>query len=160
MKGQVERIALPPLDHDDPPDVLEAFLSKRVRGWGTAPARLSPVETCALWILFALNTAFGAWLLAVRAGTAECGGPVCTAITLGDHPALPLVLTGVCVGATVVATPLTRGLTRAGGARLGLVAVAGLAGVIAVAGVVAVVVAVALGLALTFVLLFVVIDRL
>jgi len=64
------------------------------------------------------------------------------------------------VGATVVAAPLTRGLTRAGGARLGLVGVAGLSGVIAVAGVVAVVAAVALGLALAFGLLLFVVDRL
>jgi hypothetical protein len=160
VKGQVERLALPPLDRDDPPNVLEAFLAERVRGWGTVAARLSPVETCALWIVFALNTALGAWLLAVRAGTAACGGGVCTVITLGDHPTLALVLAGICVGATVVATPLTRGLTRASGARLGLIAVAGLTGVAAVAGVVAVVVAVALGLALAFGLLFVVIDRL
>jgi hypothetical protein len=160
VKGQVERFALPALDHDDPPNVLEVFLDERVRGWGTVPARLSPVETGALWILFALNTALGVWLLAVRAGTAACGGPVCTVITLGDHPTLALVLAGTCVGATVVATPLTRGLTRAGGVPLALVAVAGLTGVAAVAGVVAVVVAVALGLALAFGLLFVVIDRL
>jgi hypothetical protein len=156
----VERLSLPPLDRRDSPNVLEAFLNDRVRGWGTVPARLSLGETCALWILFALNAALGAWLLAVRSGTAVCGGPVCTVITLGDHPTLPLVLAGVCVGGTVVATPLTRGLTRAGGARLGLVAVAGLAGVSAVAGVVAVIVAIALGLGLAFGLVFVVIDRL
>jgi hypothetical protein len=160
VKGQVERLALPPLDHDDPPNVLEAFLAERVRGWGAVPARLSLGETCALWILFALNTALGAWLLAVRAGTAACGGPACSVITLGDHPTLALVLAGICVGSTVVATPLTRGLTRASGAPLVLLAVAGLAGVVAVAGLVAVVVAIALGLALTFGLLFVVIDRL
>lgn len=160
MKAQVERFALPSLDHDDPPNVLEVFLDERVRGWGTVAARLSLVETGALWILFALNTALGAWLLAVRAGTAACGGPVCTVITLGDHPTLALVLAGTCVGVTVVATPLTRGLTRAGGARLGFIAAAGLSGVIAVAGVVAVVVAVALGLALAFGLLLFVIDRL
>jgi hypothetical protein len=156
----VERLSLPPLDRRDSPNVLEAFLNDRVRGWGTVPARLSLGETCALWILFALNAALGAWLLAVRSGTAVCGGPVCTVITLGDHPTLSLVLAGVCVGGTVVATPLTRGLTRAGGARLGLVAVAGLAGVSAVAGVVAVIVAIALGLGLAFGLVFVVIDRL
>jgi hypothetical protein len=160
VKGQVERRALPALDRDDPSNVLDEFLSERVRGWGTVPARLSPVETGALWILFALNAAFGAWLLAVQASTAACGGPVCTVITLGDHATLALVLTGVCVGATVVATPLTRGLTRAGGTRLGVIAVAGFSGVVAVAGVVAVVVAVALGLALTFGLLLFVIDRL
>jgi hypothetical protein len=160
VKGQVERLSLPPLDRDDPPNVLGAFLDERVRGWGSVPARLSPVETCALWVLFALNAALGAWLLAVRAGTAACGGPVCSVITLGDHSTLPLILASVCVGGTVVATPLTRGLTRAGGARLGLVAVAGLAGVSAMAGVIAVIVAIAFGLALTFGLLFVVIDRL
>src|SRR5689334_21523898 len=153
-------LARPPLDRDDPPNVLDGFLDERVRGWGTVSTRLSPVETGALWILFALNAAFGAWLLAVRAGTAKCGGPVCTVITLGDHPPLALVLAGICVGATVVAAPLTRGLTRAGGARLGLVGVAGLSGVIAVAGVVAVVAAVALGLALAFGLLLFVVDRL
>jgi hypothetical protein len=160
VKGQVERLALPPLDRDDPPNVLETFLAERARGWGTVRARLSAVETCALWILFALNAALGAWLLAVRAGTAACGGPVCTVVTLGDHPTVALVFASICIGATVVATPMTRGLTRAGGAPLALVAVAGLTGVAAVAGVVAVVVAIALGLALASGLLFVVIDRL
>jgi hypothetical protein len=160
VEGQVERFALPALDRDDPPDVLEGFLDERVRSWGTVPARLSIFETGALWILFALNAALGAWLLALQAGTAACGGPVCTVITLGDHPTIALVFAGICLGVTVVATPLTRGLTRAGGAQLGLIAVAGLSGVIAVAGVVAVVAAVALGIALTFGLLLFVIDRL
>ena len=156
----MERRALLALDRDDPPNVVEEFLSERVRGWGSVAARLSSIESGALWILFALNAAFGAWLLAVQAGTVACSGPVCTVITLGDHPTLALTFAAICVGATVVATPLTRGLTRAGGARLGLIAVAGLSGVIAVAGVVAVVAAVALGLALTFGLLLFVIDRL
>jgi len=158
VEGQEGSLAPLALDRDDPPNVLEEFLQERVRGWGSVPARLSPVETAALWTLFALNAAFGACLLAVPdIGSANLLGMI---ITLGGRPTLALVLAGSCVGATIVVTPLTRGLTRAGGARLALLAVAVLTGVAAVAGVVAVVVVVALGLAVALGLLFVVIDRL
>ena len=158
MEGQERCLAPLVLDRDDPPNVLEEFLDERVRGWGSVPARLSPIETGVLWILFALNAAFGAGLLAVPdIGSA---GLVGTIITLGGRPTLALVLASICVGAIVVATPLTRGLTRADGVRLALVAVAGLSGVVALAGVLAVVVAVALGLGLALGLLFVVVDRL
>ena len=105
-----------------------------------------------LWALFALNVAFGSWLLAVpNLGSA---GIVGTIITLGGNATVCFVLASIGAGALFVAVPLTRGLTRSGGLPLVLIAIGGLCGVTAVAGVVAVVVAVALGL------LFVVIDRL
>ena len=158
MEGQERSLAPLVLDRDDPPNVLEEFLEERVRGWGSVPARLSPIGTGALWVLFALNAAFGAWLLAVP--DVESAGLVGTVITLGGRPTLVLVLAGTCAGVIVVATPLTRGLTRAGGVQLALVAVAGLSGVLALAGVLAVVFAIALGLSLAFGLIFVVVDRL
>ncbi len=158
MSGQVLR----PLDRlpNDQQNVLAEFLDERVRPWGTAPVRLSVVESGALWTLFACNVALGAWLLAVQAGAAASSGLLSTVVTLGGHPTLTLILAGVCVAALIVAVPLTRGLTRSGGPPLILVAVGGLCGVTAVAGAAAVLVAVALCLVVTLGVLFVVVDRL
>jgi hypothetical protein len=153
------RQQLRPLGHasDEPPNILIDFLNEHARSWGTAPARLSALETGVLWLLFALNVALGARLVS---SPATVSGLVGTVVTLGGHPTLTVVLAGTCVGALLVAMPLTRGLTRSGGRPLVLIAFGGLCGVTALAGVIAVLAAVGLGVAIALSILFVVVDRL
>jgi hypothetical protein len=157
-------LALPPIDRLPAGHVqrnaLREFVRTGTRPWGGVPAPLSGAVTSALWTILALNIAFGSWLLAVRAGAAPCSGIACTAATLGDHPGLALVLTGVCAGALVAAAPMTRGLSRANGPQLALIVLGALTGVLALAGLVAVLAVAALCLVVAFGVFVFVIDRL
>ena len=156
-------LALPPLStlpgHPEP-DALADFVRRRARGWGSVPVPLSPAVTAALWVLAVLNLVFGAWLWAVRAGTAACSGTLCAVATLSDHAGLTLVLAGLCGAAVLVLAPVTRGLTRAGGGQIAVAVVAGLCGVAALAGVVALLLFAAACVAVTFGIFVVVVDRL
>ena len=95
LRPALDRVPSQPIAvHDDTgrdQNVLATFDS-RVRPWGRVPVPLTPASTSALWIIFALNLAYGGWLLAVRSGLAPCSGLLCTIATLGDHPVPALVL--------------------------------------------------------------------
>jgi hypothetical protein len=142
-----------------PPVIAKAAAAAPLRERLPAGVRLL-VGAGALWAILALNIAFGSWLLAVRAGAAPCSGIVCTAATLGDHPGLALVLTGVCASALAAVAPITRGLSRANGPQLALIVVGALTGVLALAGLIAVLAVAALGLVVAFGVFVFVIDRL
>jgi hypothetical protein len=157
-------LALPPIDRlpsmGMEPNVLEPFVRRRARSWGGVPTPLSAAVTAALWILLALDVAFGGWLLAVRAGTAPCSGFVCSVATIGDHPLLAVVLTGVCATALIVSVLRTRGLSRASGPQLGLIVVGAVTGVVALSGVAAVLIGAALCLVVAFGVFAAVVNRL
>jgi hypothetical protein len=157
-------LALPPIDHlpaDGPgPNLLADFARRRARGWGGVPADLSAGVVGALWVLFCLDLVLGGWLLAVRAGAASSSGVVGRFVTLGDHPLLTLVLVAICVGALVVAAPMTRGLARANGPQLGLIVLGALSGAVAISGALAVLAGGLVCLALAFLLFAFVVDRL
>jgi hypothetical protein len=142
------RLALPPLDgvpaQDVRTDVLGEFVRRQTRPWGSVPAHLSTPVVGALWTVLVLNLVLGAWLLAVRAGVTPCAGVVCTVVTLGGDPVLPLVLSEACAAALAVSVPMTRGFSRASGPQLALIVVGVLAGVVALSGALAVLVVAAL----------------
>jgi hypothetical protein len=160
---RVPSLTLPPIDRlpgDSPePNLLAAYV-RRARGWGGVPVDLSPAVVAALWILFGLNLALGGWLLAVRAGVASAAGFIGSVVTLGDHPLLALVLAEICAGALVVSVPMTRGLVRANGPQLGLIALGVLAGAVALSGAIAVLVSGLLCVGLAFGLLAFLAERL
>jgi hypothetical protein len=120
------------------PDALRPFVASGIRPWGGVRVALSPRVVVALWILFGINFALAGWLLAVRSGVAPCNGPLCGVATLGDHPVLTLTLSELSAAALVVAMPMTRGLTLAGGPQLALIAAGAALGATAAAGVVAI----------------------
>lgn len=130
-------LALPPIDalpNDVEQDVLTNFVWTRTRPWGGVAAPLSGAVIGALWTILVLNLAFGGWLLAVRAGVTPCSGIFCTAVTLGGHPVLTLVLTEVSAGALALSVPMTRGLSQAGGPQLAVIVIGALAGIVALSG--------------------------
>ncbi|MGH3613973.1 MAG: hypothetical protein ACRDRK_15560 [Pseudonocardia sp.] len=63
-----------------------------------------------------------------------CSGIFCTAVTLGGHPVLTLVLTEVSAGALALSVPMTRGLSQAGGPQLAVIVIGALAGIVALSG--------------------------
>jgi hypothetical protein len=109
---------------------------------------------------FALVIVLGGYLLAVRAGVAPSSGLVGTVITLGDRPLLTLVLAEVSAAAFVVSSPMTRGLSRAGGPQLALIVIGVATGVFALAGCVAVLLGAAVCLFVVFGIFVFVVDRL
>lgn len=156
-KPALRSFVLPPIDRLSRTEVRSdplVELVRRSRAWGHVPVPLSRTVVTGLWTMLLLNVGFGIWMLNAPG---PCAGIVCTTVTLGGHRSLVLVLGAICVSALVVVAPFTRGLSRASGPQLALLAVATPAGAVAISGavvvaVVAVVAAVAaLGLFVTFV---------
>lgn len=147
-------------DNQPTPNMPAMFVRNRGRAWANVPVPLSAAVTTGLWMLFLLDLVFGAWLLAVRVGAASCSGPLCTVATLGDHPLLTLVLAEVCAAALVVSLPITKGLSRAGGPQLAVIALGALSGTAALAGVSALLLAAGLCLVVALAVLLLIVDRL
>jgi hypothetical protein len=139
------------------PDALGAFTA-RTKRWGRVQVPLSPPVTCALWIILLATGALSAWLIAVLAGRAPCGGLVCSIATLGN-PGLLLVLAGSCVTTLLGTAAVTRCLTRAGAPELAAVIVAAIAGTVSLLGVVAVLILTAMVIALAVSVLALIADR-
>jgi hypothetical protein len=155
---------LPPIDHlpgtpprATGPNALAAFTA-RTKPWGRVQVPLSVPVTCALWVILVATGALSAWLIAVLAGGAPCGGFVCSIATLGN-PGVLLVLAGSCVTTLLGAATVTRCLTRAGAPELAAVIVAAIAGTASLLGVVAVLVLAVGTIALAVGVLALVADR-
>jgi hypothetical protein len=153
-----------PIDHlpgpaarPSEPDALSAFAATTTP-WGRVQVPLSVSVTCALWVVLVATGALSAWLIAVLAGSAPCGGLVCSIATLGN-PGLLLVLAGSCVTTLLGAATVTRCLTRAGAPELAAVIVAAIAGTVSLLGVVAVLALAAAAIALAVSVLAVIADR-
>jgi hypothetical protein len=149
------RIALPPITYLPPPgaqprspgiraepNVVRVLAATGVRSWASEPVALSPETTTVAWVVLAVNLALVGWLIAVRSGALACSGLPCTVATLGGHAAWQLALAACCVAALAGCVPITRGLSRANAAQLGLITAGVLGGVVAVVGFVVLAIAV------------------
>jgi hypothetical protein len=145
----LDRPSLDRLQPDAPaPNVIAAFLERRARPWGGARVALSPAVTGALWVLLLIALVLAGGMIAVRSGMTPCSGPLCFAVTLGDHPLLTLVLAAAGAVVLVAASTVTRGLTEVCGPQLAVVVVGAMCALVASAGVLALVLAGAFVLAI------------
>src|SRR5689334_8387741 len=78
---------------------------------GSAPLPRRVART--LLLLAPLNADAGMLSLAVLSDGFSCGSPICTATTLGRHPALVLALSVIYLTALTIVAALTRWLTEA-----------------------------------------------
>lgn len=148
----------PPIDRlqEPGPNVLAGFVERRARRWGGAPVPLASAVTAAVWVLLLSALALGGGMLAVRSGVTPCGGPLCSIVTLADHPVFTLVLSGTSAAALLAASAVTRGLTAANGPQLAVVVLGALGAVVALAGVLALL----LGVAIVAAIVVTLVDRL
>lgn len=117
---------------------LPEFVRNGIRPWGGVPVTLPSEVTASLWAVLAANLGFGGWASAVVFEAVSCVG-VCRIATWGANAHVLLVLSVLCVVGLAGAAIATRGLTEAGGVRLGVLVLSGLSGAIAVSGAVALV---------------------
>ncbi|MGD9956467.1 MAG: hypothetical protein AB7V23_10400 [Candidatus Nanopelagicales bacterium] len=130
-------MVLPPIDHLPPypaDGVLGEFVRRGTRSWAGEPVPLPGGATALLWFLLLANVALTSWYFAWGA---TCASAPCWLVLLGGRPDL---LLGLSLGTVLVLlglVPLTRGLTRAGGVSMALLAVGAITGLVALLGVVA-----------------------
>lgn len=110
------------------PDELATFVNS-ARPWEHEPIPLPRRVTAALWCIAGVNVLVGCWATAVLSEFWPCSGLACSLTTLGNRPGLLLTLTSICFLTTAGTAPLTRGLTRANGWQLGVLAPTAIVGI-------------------------------
>ena len=117
-------------------NVVAGFVRRSVP-WSAEPIPLPPRLRRAIWVLIPVQLVWGLWLGLITAGASSCGGAVCRVATLGQHPAVLLGCSVVCLVGLVILAPFTHGFARANAGEVTGLIIATVAGGVTVLGIAA-----------------------